>query len=205
MMMDAPWTVATVDRPSSASGDAAARNVWPRRSNWPSSWAARTVLLSGDDVVRTVSDYAHRNNITQIVSAGRQGWRAASAKCLAGRWPRNCCGRRRAWPFTSSPTRRRPRPYAEPARARGERLWDWRGYAIGAAFVAVATGVALAAGPRLRARGSGRRLSVGRSGGGRRFTACGRPWRPRPSAFLAYNFLFLEPRYTSPSARRPTS
>lgn len=67
MMMDAPWTVATVDRPSSASGDVGKAARLGDAFKLAEQLGGTTVLLSGDDVVRTISDYAHRNNITQIV------------------------------------------------------------------------------------------------------------------------------------------
>lgn len=65
MMMDAPWTVATVDRAArSAEGDARLSAALKLAEQL----GARTVTLSGEDVVRAVMDHVQRNHVTQVVT-----------------------------------------------------------------------------------------------------------------------------------------
>jgi len=198
MMMDAPWTVATADRPSSASGDVGRAQRLAEAFKLAEQLGGRTVLLSGDDVVRTVTDYAHRNNITQIV-LGRSvvtGWRARFSevfgRSLAAELLRAAQGVA-IHVVTDVATPDTPAP--RHARIPGECRWDWRGYAIGAAFVAFATALAL-----LLDR-SFERVDLGviyLSA----VLAAGVLYGLRPAlaaatvAFLTYNFLFLEPRYS---------
>ena len=196
MMMDAPWTVAHVERPASAGRRRPARSGCARPSSWPNSWAARPWLLTGDDVVRTVLDYAHRNNVTQIVvgKSRRPPVRELLGRSLAAA----CCARRQG---VADPRRHRHGDAEAASRARAKpaqrRCWDWRGYAASARRSSPpATVAALAAGLALRARRSGRDLSGCACWRRACCTACGPRWRRRPSAFLVYNFLFLEPRYS---------
>ena len=195
MMMDAPWTVATVDRPSSASGDVGRAQRLAEAFKLAEQLGGRTVLLNGDDVVRTVSEYAHRNNVTQIVlgRAVSKGWRARFSevfgRSLAAELLRAAQGAA-IHVVTDAVPPESPAPVQRP-----ERRWDWRGYAIGAAFIAVATGLAL-----LLDR-SFERVDLGviyLSA----VLAAGVLYGLRPAlaaataAFLTYNFLFLEPRYS---------
>ncbi len=195
MMMDAPWTVATVDRPSSASGDVGRAQRLAEAFKLAEQLGGRTVLLSGDDVVRTVSDYAHRNHMTQIV-LGRSvvtGWRARFSELFGRSLAAELL--RAAQGVAIHVVTDSVAPEPEAARPPRERGFDWRGYGIGAAFVLIATGIAL-----LLDRGFERvdlgvvYLSA--------VLAAGVLYGLRPAlaaatvAFLTYNFLFLEPRYT---------
>ncbi|RZJ77063.1 MAG: sensor histidine kinase KdpD, partial [Brevundimonas sp.] len=69
VMMDAPWTVAHVDRPSASATDPQRAARLSEALKLAEQLGGRTVVLSGDDVIRTVLDYAQRNNVTQIVLA----------------------------------------------------------------------------------------------------------------------------------------
>jgi len=82
MMMDAPWTVATVDRAArSAEADARLNEALKLAEQL----GARTVTLSGEDVVRAVMDHVQRNHVTQIVlGKGRD----SRLRDLLGRRPR---------------------------------------------------------------------------------------------------------------------
>lgn len=85
MMMDAPWTVAHVERPNAAeTAPARGRNLW-EALKLAEQLGAATVVLTGDDLVATVLDYARRNNVTQIVvgKSHRRGWRAWFHRSLA--------------------------------------------------------------------------------------------------------------------------
>lgn len=64
MMMDAPWTVAHIERPASDGAAGARLNAALKLAE---QLGARTVVLTGDDLVRVTLDFAGRENITQLV------------------------------------------------------------------------------------------------------------------------------------------
>lgn len=76
MMMDAPWTVAHVERPNRPPPDPSAAQRLSESLTLSERLGASTLVLTGDDLVQTVLDHAHRNNITQIVvgKARRRHW-----------------------------------------------------------------------------------------------------------------------------------
>lgn len=85
MMMDAPWTVAYVERPNAAeTAPARGRNL-SEALKLAEQLGGASVVLTGDDLVATVLEYARRNNVTQIVvgKSHRRGWRAWFHKSLA--------------------------------------------------------------------------------------------------------------------------
>ncbi|MEI9964593.1 MAG: sensor histidine kinase KdpD [Caulobacteraceae bacterium] len=67
MMMNAPWTVAYLERPNKPSPDAAGAARVGEAFKLAEQLDGATVVLTGDDIVRCIIDYAHRNNVTQIV------------------------------------------------------------------------------------------------------------------------------------------
>ena len=67
MMMDAPWTVAHVERPNVAPPSPAAAQRLRDALKLAEQLGGATVTLTGDDLVDSVLDYARRNNLTQIV------------------------------------------------------------------------------------------------------------------------------------------
>ncbi|MEO8115931.1 MAG: sensor histidine kinase KdpD [Phenylobacterium sp.] len=67
MMMDAPWTVAHVERPNVAPPSPAAAQRLRDAIKLAEQLGGATVTLTGDDLVTSVLDYARRNNLTQIV------------------------------------------------------------------------------------------------------------------------------------------
>ncbi|RZJ00850.1 MAG: sensor histidine kinase KdpD [Brevundimonas sp.] len=191
MMMDAPWTVAHVDRPSASASDSARTARLGSALKLAEQLGGRTVVLSGDDVVRTVMDHAHRNNVTQIVlGKGRDSrFSELMGRSLAAELLRSSQGA--AIHIVTDPA---TGPATPVVRARLS-FGGWTGYAIGAGFVAAATGLAL-----LLDRSFARvdlgvvYLSA--------VLAAGVLYGLRPAlaaataAFLVYNFLFLEPRYS---------
>ena len=84
MMMDAPWTVAFVERPNRASPDSLAAAKLNEGFKLAEQLGGSTVILTGDDLVVSVLDYAGRNNITQIVvgKSRRSYWRALFGRAL---------------------------------------------------------------------------------------------------------------------------
>lgn len=191
MMMDAPWTVAHVDRPSASATDPARTARLGAALKLAEQLGGRTLVLSGDDVVRTVMDHAHRNNVTQIVlGKGRDSrFSELMGRSLAAELLRSSQGA--AVHIVTDPA---TGPATPVGRARLS-FGGWTGYAIGAGFVAAATGLAL-----LLDRSFARvdlgvvYLSA--------VLAAGVLYGLRPAlaaataAFLVYNFLFLEPRYS---------
>jgi len=85
MMMDAPWTVATVERPSKPSPDAAGAARIAAAFKLSEQLGGSNVVLTGDDIVGALMAYTRRNNVTQIVvgrSRGRSRWRALFGNAL---------------------------------------------------------------------------------------------------------------------------
>src|SRR6201996_7377064 len=67
MMMDAPWTVAHVERPNLAPPSPEAAQRLREALKLAEQLGGATVSLTGDDLVESVLDFARRNNLTQIV------------------------------------------------------------------------------------------------------------------------------------------
>ncbi|WP_297510455.1 sensor histidine kinase KdpD [uncultured Caulobacter sp.] len=190
MMMDAPWTVAHVeriDRPAARDGDAARQREAFRLAE---QLGGVTLTLTGGDIVATVMAYARRHNVTQIVigKSVESRWREALGRSLAAALLRAARGVA-VHVVTEAAPRHEPPPPPTPRRDR------WRGYAVGALFVAAATLVAW-----------GLDVAFDRVDLGMIFLAAvlaaGVLQGLRPAlaaatvAFLIYNYLFLEPRYS---------
>lgn len=190
MMMDAPWTVAHVertDRPLAGDGDAARQREAYRLAE---QLGAATVTLTGRDIVDTVMAYARRHNVTQIVigQSVESRWRERLGRSLASALLRAARGVA-VHVVTEAAPRGEPRP---PPPSRPDR---WRGYAVGALFVAAATLAAW-----------GLDVAFDRVDLGMIFLAAvlaaGVLHGLRPAlaaatvAFFVYNYLFLEPRYS---------
>ena len=191
MMMDAPWTVAHVDRPSAPATEAGQAARLAEALKLAEQLGGRTAALSGDDLVRTVLDYAQRNNITQIVLGRGRDRRLGRlfGRSLAEAMLRSSRGA--AIHVVTDQT-----PEADvPARARRTGFGGWVGYAIGAGFIGAATSLALLLDQSFERVDLGVvYLSA--------VLAAGVLYGLRPAlaaataAFLIYNFLFLEPRYS---------
>jgi two-component system, OmpR family, sensor histidine kinase KdpD len=191
MMMDAPWTVAHVDRPSASASDPGRSARVAGALKLAEQLGGRTVVLSGDDVVRTVMDHAHRNNVTQIVlGKGRDSrFSELMGRSLAAELLRSSQGA--AIHIVTDPA---TGPATPVERARLS-FGGWTGYAIGAGFVAAATGLALLLDRSFERVDLGvvylsAVLAAGVLHGLRPALAAA------TAAFLTYNFLFLEPRYS---------
>jgi two-component system sensor histidine kinase KdpD len=74
MMMDAPWTVAHVERPNASPPTTLGAQRLREALKLAEQLGGSTVTLTGDDLVASVLDYAGRNNLTQIV-VGKTGRR----------------------------------------------------------------------------------------------------------------------------------
>lgn len=189
MMMDAPWTVAHVDRPDRVTSGPASRRLHDALK-LAEQLGGSTVVLTGTDIVATVMAYARRNNVTQIVIGKSldSRWRELLGRSLAAALLREARGAaiHVVTEATHEPVRESPAP-RKPS--------DWMGYLTGGAFVAVATLVAW-----------GLDVAFDRVDLGMIFLAAVlaagvlRGLKPAlaaaTAAFLVYNYLFLQPRYS---------
>ncbi|WP_370651911.1 DUF4118 domain-containing protein, partial [Brevundimonas sp.] len=192
MMMDAPWSVAHVERPSGSRSDARSAGRLSEAFKLAEQLGGRPVTLSGDDVVRTVLDHAHRNNVTQIVIGKTRGGRLAewTGRALATELLRKAQGV--AVHVVTEGDLTAPEPAIKPG---SRAALEWRAYSTGAGFVGAATGVALLLDTRFERVDLGVIYLAA-------VVAAGVLNGLRPAlvaatlAFLTYNFLFLQPRYS---------
>ncbi|NIJ27832.1 two-component system sensor histidine kinase KdpD [Brevundimonas terrae] len=192
MMMDAQWTVAHVDRPSASHHGVGSTGKLSDALKLAEQLGARTAVLSGDDVVRAVLDYAHSNHVTQIVlSKGRDSrlseWlgRSLAAELL-----------RQAHGIAIHIITDGQDPQTEPRHVPAPRSRDgWRGYAVGVACVVAATALALLLDRTFERVDLGVIYLTA-------VLAAGAIYGLRPAlaaaivAFLTYNFLFLQPQFS---------
>ncbi|WP_447909397.1 DUF4118 domain-containing protein [Brevundimonas bullata] len=192
MMMDAPWTVTHVDRPSGARHGVGSAGKLSDALKLAEQLGGRTVVLSGDDVVRAVMDHAHQNNVTQIVLAKGRDSRLSEwlGRSLAAELLRQARGV--AIHVITDGVDLEEKTLREP---RLRLTGGWRGYAVGAACVVAATGLALLLDRTFERVDLGViYLSA--------VLAAGVLYGLRPAlaaatvAFLTYNFLFLQPKYS---------
>ena len=144
MMMDAPWTVAYVERPSKPSPDAAGAARISAAFKLAEQLGGTAMMLTGDDIVSALLEYARRNNVTQIVvgkSRRAPRWRALFGQALIPALIEKAAGA--ALHIVTEETE----PEAEappPRRTLRKGLSAWRGHLLSLLFVAVAGGVAAA-------------------------------------------------------------
>ncbi len=192
MMMDAPWSVAHVERPSGSRADAVSATRLSDAFKLAEQLGARPVTISGDDVVRAVLDHAHRNNVTQIVIGKTRGGRFSEwmGRALATELLRKAQGV--AVHVVTEGDLSAPEPVAKSGL---KAALEWRGYPAGAVFVLAATGAALLLDTRFERVDLGviylaAVVAAGVLNGLRPALAAA------TLAFLTYNFLFLQPRYS---------
>ncbi len=85
LMMDAPWTVAHVERPNRPTGDARSARRVTEAFKVAEQLGGSTIVLTGDDVPDTVLGFARRGNVTQIVMGKSPDslWRIVLGRSLA--------------------------------------------------------------------------------------------------------------------------
>jgi two-component system sensor histidine kinase KdpD len=191
-MMDEPWTVAHVDRPSGARNGVESATRLSDAFKLAEQLGGRTVVLTGDDIVHAVLDHAHRNNVTQIVIGKGKDSRVSQwlGRSLAAELLRKAEGVAIHIVTEGGPSEGEP---STPARTK--RKTGWSGYALGAAYVGVVTLVAVALDRSFARVDLGivylsAVLAAGVFHGLRPALAAA------TAAFLVYNFLFLDPRYS---------
>ncbi|MGV9009231.1 DUF4118 domain-containing protein [Brevundimonas sp.] len=193
MMMDAPWTIAHVERPSRPVSGPDGGAKLSEALILAEQLGGRAVVLTGDDVVKAVMDYAHRNNVTQIVIGKGRDSRISEllGRSLAAELLRAARGV--ALHVVTEPG---GAPAGRPLKAMVvPQPRHWRGYAVGAVFIGAATALALGLDRTFERVDLGvvylsAVLAAGVMHGLRPALAAA------TVAFLTYNFLFLEPRYS---------
>ncbi len=188
MMMNAPWTVAHVERPNAPLRSVEQSSRLRDNLKAAEQLGASTVVLTGDDLVSTILEYAKRNHLTQIV-VGKQArrWRAPFQRELIRALVEETSGA--ALHIITEPGEPAVRaPFRRPTQ-----LGPWRGHLGALAVVAVAGGVAFLVDRYAQSANLAMifLLSVLISG-----LAFGL-WpavTAAASAALIYNFFFLEPR-----------
>ncbi len=197
MMMNAPWTVAHVERPNRAQIGSRAAQMLSDTVKLAEQLGAATVVLTGDDIVGAVLGYARRNNVTQIVVANSRGglitgpFRRRFGRSLIKALLRDSTGAALHIVNEAAPEPRAPpKINLNPEWAR-----EWRGYLAGAVFVGVATAIAFGLDYAFERPDLGMIYLAS-------VLAAAVLYGVRPAifsailAFLVYNFFFLEPRYS---------
>ncbi|WP_233247557.1 DUF4118 domain-containing protein [Caulobacter endophyticus] len=195
MMMDAPWTVAHVERPDRPPPPEAAAARTREALKLAEQLGGSTVVLTGTDVVASVMAWARRNNVTQIV-IGRMGgrsrdsrWRELTGRSLAAALLREARGQ--AIHVVTGADAEGVRDSQAP---RPRRL-DWPAYLTAGGFVAAASLVAWGLDTAFDRVELGMIylaavLAAGVMHGLRPALAAA------TAAFLIYNYFFLAPRYS---------
>ncbi len=140
MMMDAPWTVANVEQPNRPSPDAAGAAKINAAFKLAEQLGGSNVVLTGDDLVASLLEYARQNNVTQIVvgKSGRSRWRALFGQALIPALAEQVTGAALHIITEQAQPDQEPPVKAEPKSP----LAAWRGHLVSIAMVAVAGGLA---------------------------------------------------------------
>ena len=192
-MMDAPWTVATVELSDRAPASPERGRRIAEALKLAEQLGGATLVLTGADLPGAVLDYARRNNVTQIVlgKSHAHRWRRLMGRDLAQALLARSGGAALHFVTEGAPDAGTPPP--EPDRAPAKT--DWLDYALVVGLVAAATGLSFlldraAASANLAMIYLASVLISGLLKG----------LRPALAAAVlsvtAYNFLFLEPRFT---------
>ncbi|MFI4976983.1 MAG: DUF4118 domain-containing protein [Caulobacterales bacterium] len=193
-MMDAPWTVAHVERPGQSTPGVMAQTRISEAMKLGEQLGAVTLVLNGDDIVASVVEYCRQNNVTQIVIGKSRDsrWREALGRSFATALMRQAHGVALHVVTDTAP--------APPAGESLKRLLAvepgaWRRYLPGLGYVGAATAVAWYVDRTFRSVDLGMIYLAA-------VLAAGVLQGLRPAllaaglAFLIYNFFFLEPRYS---------
>ena len=140
MMMNAPWTVAYVERPNKASPDAAGAAKINAAIKLAEQLGGSSVVLTGDDLIGALLAYARKNNVTQIVvgKSGRSRWRALFGRALIPALAEEVKGA--ALHIITEDAQPEPEPQVKPASR--PLLAAWRGHLVSIGLVGVAGGLA---------------------------------------------------------------
>jgi len=140
MMMNAPWTVAYVERPNRPSPDAAGAARIAAAFKLAEQLGGAPLVLTGDDLVETLLDHARRNNVTQIVvgKSRRSRWRTLFGRALIPALAEQVSGAALHIVTEEGHREREPRP----KRSLKPILAQWRGHVASIGLVTVAAVIA---------------------------------------------------------------
>jgi two-component system sensor histidine kinase KdpD len=193
LMMDAPWTVATVERPNRPTSSALAGRRAAEALKLAEQLGGSSVVLTGDDLPAAVIDFARRNNVTQIVvgKSRDQFWKLITGRALSQALLKQSGGAAVHFVSESAPEPSSTEPIARPI----NNARSWLSYPAATGLVSVAGGIAAL----LDRSAAGADLAM-------IFLAAvlisGLVLGLRPALFaatvavLTYNFFFLEPRFS---------
>jgi two-component system sensor histidine kinase KdpD len=135
MMMDAPWTVAYVERPNRPSPDAAGAARINAAFKLAEQLGGGTMVLTGDDLIGTLLDYTRQNNVTQIVigKSAQSRWKVLVGRALIPALADRVAGA--ALHIITEDAHVEPEPPQRPA---NRTLKAWRGHILSLGFVAIA-------------------------------------------------------------------
>jgi two-component system sensor histidine kinase KdpD len=192
LMMNAPWTVATVERPNRPSASPMSGRRVAEALKLAEQLGGSSVVLTGDDLPGEVLDFARRNNVTQIVigKSRESRWRT-----LAGRSLAHALLQRSGGAAVHFITDSAPEGKTEPQAATRRPTVKWAAYPAAAGLVLVA-GVLATLLDRFT---TGANLAMIFLAG---VMASGLLLGLRPALFaaalaiLGYNFFFLDPRFS---------
>lgn len=192
MMMDAPWTVAHIERPNRAAGDPLGGVRLNEALKLAEQLGGSTVVLNGDDLVAAVLDHARRNNVTQIVlgKSRRAKWRGLFGRSLAPALLEEASGAALHIITETGADDRAP-----PRVIRSKSPLPWRDHLGAVGLVAVAMGLAMLLDRRVEDANVAMLFMLSVLGSGLAFGL----WPAVTAAALAavgYNFFFIEPRLT---------
>jgi two-component system sensor histidine kinase KdpD len=190
MMMDAPWTVAYIERPNRPSPDDAGSGRINAAFKLAEQLGGTSVVLTGDDLIATLLDYARQNNVTQLVVGKSKvaRWRALLGRALIPALAERVTGA--ALHIVTEEVHAEPEPKrASPANP----LMAWRGHLASVGLVTVAGGFASLVDQFSQGANLSMIFLVSVLASGLAFGL----WPAVTAAACAafgYNFFFLEPR-----------
>jgi len=192
-MMDAPWTVAHVERPGRTPPSALGLSRVNDAMKLGEQLGAATLALTGDDITAVITDYCAANNVTQLVIGKSRDsrWREALGRSFASAMMRRAHGV--ALHIVTERSSDPAQPSLRQVVAREPHAW--RRYLPGVAYVAVATLIAWYLDRSFHASDLGMIFLAAVL-----TAAVLQGLRPAllaaALAFLVYNYLFLDPRYS---------
>ena len=190
MMMDAPWTVAHIERPNARPISAQGAQKLREALKLAEQLGGSTVSLTGDDLVTTVLDYARRNNTTQIVVGKHRHRRLPFRRSLIHALLEEASGAA-LHVITES-----AEPYVAEAPPRPSlNAFPWRGHLGALGAVVMAGGVAWVVDRYVESANLAMVFMLSVLVSGLAFGLWPAVTAAAASAFV-YNFFFLEPRLT---------
>lgn len=189
MMMDAPWTVAHVERPNSPPPPPAAAQRLREALKLAEQLGGAVVTLTADDLVAEALAYARRNNLTQIL-VGRTRRRRPWRRDLIGALLEGANGA-----ALHVITEGADEPLADPAPSRAAATRSWGGHLGAVAAVGAATALAWALDRYVESANLAMVYLLSVLATGLAFGLWPAVTAAAASA-LIYNFLFLAPRLT---------